>query len=128
MLIELYEESEVVRLDREAREEAQRKQAEEEEERSREERRNHYNAEVERMIGLTNFAQDYDVACKIRAYISALGSNENMDEKTATWIDWAKKKADWFDPTIARTDELLGKREHEKSEDQKALKRSGNFW
>jgi len=129
MLIELYEESEVVRLDREAREEAQRKQAEEEEEeRSREERRNRYNAEVERMIGLTNFAQDYDVACKIRAYISALGSNENMDEKTATWIDWAKKKADWFDPTIARTDELLGKREHEKSEDQKALKRSGNFW
>ena len=126
MLIELYEESEVVRIDREAREEAKRKQ--EEEKRLREERRNRYNAEVERTIELTNLAQDYDAACKIRAFISALESNENMDEKTATWIDWAKKKADWFDPTIAGTDELLGKREHKNSEDQKALKRSGNFW
>lgn len=48
--------------------------------------------------------------------------------EAATWIDWAKKKADWFDPTIAGTDELLGKRDHKKSEEQKALKRSGNFW
>ena len=126
MLIELYEESEVVRIDREAHEEAQRKR--EEEARLREERRNRYNAEVERTIGLTNLAQDYDVARKIRAYISALESNETMDEKTATWIDWAKEKADWFDPTIAETDELLGKREHKKSEDQKALKGSGNYW
>lgn len=94
----------------------------------REERRNSFNAEVERTIGLTNLAQDYDVACKIRVYISALESNKTMDEKTATWIDWAKKKADWFDPTIAGTDELLGKRDHTKNEDQKALKRSGNFW
>ena len=126
MLLELYEESEEVRIDREAQEEAQRKK--EEAERLREERRIHYNAEVERTIELTNFAQDYDVASKIRAYISVLESNENMDEKTATGIDWAKKKADWFDPTIARTDEWLGKREHKKSEDQKALKRSGYSW
>lgn len=126
MLIELYEESEVVRIDREAREEDQRRQ--EEEKRLREERRILYNDEVERTLALTNLAQDYEVACKIRAYILALGSNENMGEKTASWIDWAKKKADWFDPTIARTDELLGKREHNKSEDQKVLKRSGNFW
>lgn len=126
MLIELYEESEVVRIDREAREEAQRKH--EEEKRLREERRNRYNAEVEQTFGLTNVAEDYDVACKIRAYISALESNKNMDEKTAIWIDWGKKKADWFDPTIAGTDELLGKREHKNSKDQKALKRSENFW
>ena len=126
MLIELYEESEVVRIDREAHEEAQRQR--EEEKRLREERRNRYNAEVERTIELTNLAQDYDAACKIRAFISALESNENMDEKTAIWIDWAKKKADWFDPIIAGTDELLGKREHKNSVDQKALKRSGNFW
>ena len=53
MLIELYDESEVVRIDREAHEEAQRQR--EEEARLREERRNRYNAEVERTIGLTNF-------------------------------------------------------------------------
>lgn len=109
----------MVRFDREAREE---------EKRLREERCILYNAEVERTIALINLAQDFDLACKIRAYILALGSIENMDENTARWIDWAKKKADWFDPAISRTDELLGKREHQKSEDQKTLRRSGNFW
>lgn len=48
MLLELYEESEVVRLDREAKEEAARKQ--EEAERRKEERRKKYNEEVERTI------------------------------------------------------------------------------
>ena len=120
MLIELYEESEVVRLDREAREEAERKRKEEE--RLREERRIRYNDEVERTISLTNMAQDYDIACKIRAFVSALETSENIDDNTTRWIDWAKKKADWFDPAISRTDELLGKRDHEKSEKQRALK------
>lgn len=126
MLVELYEESEVVRIDREAREEEQRKQ--EEEKRLREEQRILYNAEVERTIGLVNTAQDYDVACKIRFYISALESSENIDDKTAALIDWAKKKADWFDPSIARVDELFGKREYEKNEEQKALEKSRSYW
>lgn len=121
ILIELYEESEVVRLDREAREEAKRKQ--EEEERLRQERRKRYNEEVDRTIALTNLAQDYDTACKIRAFISALESAENIDEEL---IDWAKKKADWFDPIIARNDEVLGEREHEENEEQKTLKKS--YW
>ena len=71
MLIELYEKSEVVRLDREAREEAQRR--EEEEKRLREERRIRYNDEVERTIALTNLAQDYDVACKITSLYFRFG-------------------------------------------------------
>lgn len=32
------------------------------------------------------------------------------------WIDWAKKKADWYDPTIARKDKLFGERNHEENE------------
>jgi len=123
MLIELYEESEVVRLDREACEEGKRKK--EEEERLRQERRKRHNDEVDRTIALTNMAQDYDTACKIRAFISALESAENIDEE---WIDWAKKKADWFDPIIARNDEVLGEREHEESEDRKELKKYGYYW
>lgn len=126
MLIELYEESEVVRINREAKEEEQRKR--EEERRAREEHRILYNAEVERTIGLVNTSQDYDIACKIRAYITALESSKNIDDKTKAIIDWANKKADWFDPTVDRNDELLGKREHEKSEDEKALKKSGSYW
>ena len=48
-----------------------------------------------------------------------------MDEETAAWADWATKKADWFDPTMAIDDELLGEREHEKSLQEKALKKVG---
>lgn len=126
MLIELYEESEVVRKNREALEEEQRKEAEVR--RLREELKIRYNEEVDKTISLTNMAQDYDAACKIRAYTSALELSENMDDKIAAWIDWAKKKADWFDPTVASTDELFGKREHRKDSEQKALKKSGYYW
>lgn len=70
MLIELYEESEVVRKNREAYEEEKRR--EEEEKKRREERKIRYNEEVDKTIALTNMAQDYDIACKIRAYINAL--------------------------------------------------------
>ncbi len=127
MLIELYEESEVVRKDRAAREEAKRR--EEEEEKRREERRARYNKEVEKTIALTNIAQDYDIACKIRAYINALEQKVDMNnEESAELMDWAKKKADWFDPTVAREDELFGKRDHEENEERKVLKKSGWYW
>lgn len=111
LLIELYEQSEVIKQKRLAAQEAERKRKEEE--RHREERRIRYNDEVEKTIALMNIAQDYDMAYKIRAYIAALESSEDVNEKTAAFIDWAKKKADWFDPSVARTDEILGDRDHE---------------
>ncbi|MEY8762514.1 MULTISPECIES: hypothetical protein [Clostridium] len=123
MLIELYEESEVVRKKREAFEDAKRKEAEEE--RLREERRIRYNEEVDKTIALTNMSQDYYTACKIRAYINALESKVDVnDEKAAEWIEWAKKKADWYDPTVDRKDELLGEREHGENEERKAIRKS----
>ena len=123
MLIELYEESEVVRRKREAFEDAKRKEAEEE--RLREERRIRYNEEVDKTIALTNMSQDYYTACKIRAYINALESKVDMnDDKTAEWIEWAKKKADWYDPTVDRKDELLGERKHGEDEEGKAIRKS----
>ena len=126
MLIELYEESEVIRKNRQAYEEEKRR--EEEEKRQREERKIRYNEEVDKTIALTNMAQDYDIACKIRAYINALEPKVDMkDEKMAGFIDWAKKKADWFDPTVARKDELFGERDHEENEERKALKKS-YYW
>lgn len=129
MLIELYEESEVVRLEREAREEAARKK--EEEARQREERRNRYNKEVERITALENAAMDYETACRIRAYIQAVEIacyEKGMDNETAAWIEWAKKKADWYDPIVARDDELLGERQHENNTEQKVLKKSWSSW
>ena len=41
------------------------------------------------------------------------------------WVDWATKKADWFDPTVVRDDEFFGEREHEKSLGEKVLKKAG---
>lgn len=121
MLIELYEQSEVIKQKRLAAEEAKRKR--QEEERQWEERRVRYNDEVEKTIALMNIVHDYDMACKIRAFISALECSKGIDEKTAAFIDWAKKKADWFDPSVARTDEILGDRGHEESEDRKSLRK-----
>lgn len=126
ILILMYETSNILRKEREAREEAERKR--EEEERLREEHRNRYNEEVDRTIALTNLAEDYDTACKIRHYISAVEATKDLDEKTLRWIEWAKAKADWFDPTIVREDELLGKRDHEEDADQKKLEHARHSW
>lgn len=129
ILIEFYEESQVLRLEREAREEAERKRKEKE--RREAERRNRYNEEVERTIALENAAMDYETACRIRAYVSAVenaSGKERLDDETAAWIDWAKKKADWFDPTVARKDELFGERDHEDNEERKALKKAERHW
>lgn len=129
ILLDLYEESEVVRLDREAREEAAHKQAEAE--RRKEERRKRYNMEVERTIALENAALDFETACRFRAYVKAVETScgqNGLDDKTAAWVDWAMKKADWFDPIVARDDELFGEREHEKSLEEKTLRKVGHYW
>lgn len=126
IMIELYQAAEEVKKAREAREEAERKRKEEE--RRREEFRKRYNVEVDRTIALTNLANDYDIACKIRKYIAAVETSGEPDEKTAEWIEWAKAKADWFDPTIAREDEFFGKREHEKNAEEKKLSYKGYWW
>jgi hypothetical protein len=126
ILIALFEESENVRIDREKHEEAQRK--EEEKKRQRELKQEQYNQEVEKVLALENETKDYEFACKIRAYVSAVESKEYIDESTLNWIEWAKAKADWYDPIIAKDDELFGKRQHEKSEDEKTLKKSKYHW
>ena len=72
-------------------------------------------------------AEDYEVARKIRALVEATEAKDYADEQ---WIAWAKAKADWYDPTIAATDEFFGKRGHGEDAEQKALKeqRSGYWW
>lgn len=128
MLIALYEESEVVRKKREAWEEADRKR--EEEERRREEKRERYNKEVEQTIKLKNKAADFQIACSIRSYIDAVKENAHklgIDEAMSDWIEWAQKKADWYDPVIARDDEFFGIRAHEKNAEEKTLN-NRRYW
>lgn len=61
---------------------------------------------------------DYRIAKEIREYIQAMIDSGNEDI-TPEWIEWALKKADWYDPSIATEDEYLGKRQHEKSAEEK---------
>ncbi|XJZ27720.1 hypothetical protein ACF5W4_02410 [Bacillota bacterium Lsc_1132] len=126
IMIEIYEAAEEIRKAREAREEAERKR--QEEERRKEEFRKRYNVEVDRTLALTNLAEDYDTACKIRRYIAVVEALGEPDEKTAKWIEWAKAKADWYDPTVAREDEFFGKRKHEKDAETKKLNHKGYWW
>lgn len=136
IMIELYEASDAIKKDRIVRQEAERKAREareeaerrrQEEERRKEERRKRYNSEVDRTLSLTNLADDYDTACKIRRYIAVVEASGSLSDEKAEWIEWAKAKADWYDPTIAKEDDIFGKREHEKNKDQKKLEHAG-YW
>ncbi len=53
-------------------------------------------------------------------------------EVDSEWIEWASKKADWYDPTKNIEDEYLGKRDHGKNSEEKDLSRisvkRGWYW
>lgn len=126
IVIALYEASDIVRQEREAREEAERQR--QAEARLREERRNQYNREVEKTNALINAAADYEIACKIRAYVAAVEVSGELNDDGQAWIAWAKKKADWYDPVVALDDEILGVRKHEEKASSKELEKSYSSW
>lgn len=123
MLLSLYMESEAVRIERETKEEAQRKA--EEEKKEKELRRQKYNDEVDKLEALKNAAADFEMACKIRAYISAIECTPNLSQEQEDWIMWAKAKADWYDPTKDVLDDLFGKRNHSSPNEPK---KQGYYW
>lgn len=126
VMVELYEASEGHKKARAAHEEAERKHREEAE--RKEERRKRYNTEVDRTLALTSLAEDYSIACKIRQYIAVVEASDSLGSGKAAWVEWAKAKADWYDPTIAKEDDFFGKREHSKPEDKKKLEHIGYLW
>ena len=89
-----------------------------EEARRREENRQRKEQEIRLVKELVNKAEDYRIAKEIREYIQAMIDSGNEDI-TPEWIEWALKKADWYDPSIATEDEYLGKRQHEKNAEEK---------
>ncbi len=125
ILIQLYELSETHRIEREKREEQHRlyleAQLREEEIKKRKQQ------EMEKTQALENIAKDYQIACEIRNYIAAVMNKGELTDADFEWIEWAKKKADWYDPVMAREDEYLGRREHSKfAEDKAIIKRRQN--
>jgi len=130
VLIRIYENYNEVRIEREKRETEQRRR--EEEAKRREELRKRKEDEIRRTNELVNEAEDYRIACEIRQYISAVALKKKSTAEIDEWIEWAKNKADWYDPTVAFTDEYLGQREHSKSKEEKELgnksKDTYRFW
>ena len=72
---------------------------------------------------LENQAEDFAMACKIRALINEVESKADDDSEILEWITWAKAKADWYDPTVAAKDEFFGERKHEESQECKKLEK-----
>ena len=126
MVIALYEASDTVRQQREEWEEKERQR--QEETRKRELRRTQYNHEVEQTEALVNAADDFAIACKIRAYVAAVEALGDKNDETTAWIEWAKKKADWYDPVIARKDAFFGVREHKADASSKEFRKTLASW
>lgn len=128
IIIKLYEQSEEVKIERLAREERERLYQEEEERKAK--IRNAKKDEAQKVKQLINLVEDYRIACEIRNYINAISNQNNLSDEMKDWIKWANKKADWFDPIIDREDEILGKREHQESLENKnsKLDRYGSYY
>ncbi len=125
MLICIYKKSEELRIAREQREERER--IWQEERRREKEQKERKAKEFEKTIKLENMAEDYRIARDIRAFIQAQIA---AGKTSAEWIKWANAKADWYDPTLDVQDELLGKREHEKSKEEKKkiMEQNIRYW
>lgn len=67
--------------------------------------------ELDNFKVLLNAAQRYDDVKLIREYIQskedAAKRAGTLNEDLRNWIEWARKKADWYDPHIEAYDELL---------------------
>ncbi|MCI9000727.1 MAG: hypothetical protein HFJ26_07545 [Clostridia bacterium] len=128
IIIKLYEQSEETKNERLEREEIERREREEEE--RKEKIRNAKKNEAQKIKKLMNCAEDYKIACEIRNYIDAVSKKENLTDEIKEWIKWANKKANWLDPTIDEEDELLGKRDHTESMNNKnnKLDKYGSYY
>lgn len=128
IIIKLYEQSEEVKSERLAREERARINREEEE--RKEKIRNAKKDEAQKIKELVNMAEDYKIACDIRNYVNAVSKQDNLTNEIKEWIKWANKKANWFEPVIDEEDELLGKRDHKQSMENKnnKLDKYGSYY
>lgn len=109
MLIQLIQQSEIVRNERLDLEDKKRREKEEWRQRNLPEIT--FNEEVDQLTTLLQEAHDFERAEKIRNYVAGVQQNDTNHEKT-DWIQWANDKADWYDPTIDKSDNLFGKRNH----------------
>ena len=77
---------------------------------------------------LFKLAEYHNKANIIRDYISRIENQEPDNNQESTelieWIKWAKDKADWLDPLVNKSDELLNERDKEDFTNQKQTSNS----
>ena len=90
----------------------------EEEERKRKEMLARKQAEINSVVDLLNQAIRWQQTRFMREYLSSViqnGKNPlNIDVDFQGWIDWAKKKIDWYDPFIQAKDDILNDSDRQK--------------
>jgi hypothetical protein len=83
----------------------------EEEQRKKEEIKKRKEDEITKFKNLLTLSEQFDKSKLIRQYIHAK-KQKAIDTNTLSpelleWIDWANDKADWYDPTINKPDDIL---------------------
>ena len=86
--------------------------------------------EIENFKKLLEDSERWKKATDLRNFIKELESNaikENkLSEELANWIKWSNDKADWFDPLVNKTDDLLT--EKDKQEIISPKKTNNNYY
>jgi hypothetical protein len=86
--------------------------------------------EVENFKKLFGDSERWKKASDLRNFIKELESNaikENkLSEELLNWIKWSNEKADWFDPLVNKTDDLLT--EKDKQEIFSPKKPNNNYY
>lgn len=86
-----------------------RRKKDEERKRIEQEIKERKETEIQKFNELLDEAERWHKARFVREYINYLMSNniQNHDD-FKDWIDWAKGKADWYDPLVRKVDIILG--------------------
>lgn len=109
ILQKLEETAELMRIEEIGRQERQRER--ELQEKLRREREALEDKELERMRALMSQAIRWHRVTMLRTYIADIAKirvgTPHIDSNDEAWIKWATDKADWFDPSINKEDELL---------------------
>lgn len=114
IIIMIYQEYYKIKNLRIEREEAARRYAEEMEIKRKLQER--IDEEKKRTLSLLNMLDDFQKANDLRVMANRL---EEVGKLSDDEINWIRAKADWIDPIVSSTDELLGDRNHRDSKEQK---------
>lgn len=70
--------------------------------------------ELEKFRSLLNTSNRWHQASKLREYLNAIQLAQSQhNEQPLEWMEWAKKKLDWFDPCVNAKDDLLTEKDIE---------------